>query len=127
MAGPVGAALAAGELTSVARHLGGRGHGLTPAGDDVLAGIVFVLAVAGWDHEDLAVAVADARTHPISLAFLEWAARGQAVEPVHDLLSALVIDDDDAVRRHQAQVASIGQTSGVDLLLGVRLGLTSLS
>lgn len=120
-------AVASGDLVALVRHLGGRGHGLTPAGDDVLAGIVFVLASAGWDHANLGAAVADTRTHPISLAFLEWAARGQAVEPIHDLLAALLASDAHAVSEHQDRVAAIGHTSGVDLLLGLRLGLTCLS
>ncbi len=123
------AALADGELPAVVGCLAGRGGGLTPAGDDVLAGILVVLALAGCDREHLAGAANTARTHPIAHAFVTWAARGQSVEPAHRLLAALAAGDQRATDRYQEQVSALGHTSGSDLLLGLRLalfGLTSL-
>ena len=107
--------------------LAGRGPGLTPAGDDVLAGLLLVLAIAGHDRAELERAAASARTHAISRAFLLWAARGQPVAPVHHLLAALVDGDGVAIERHRSAVAALGQTSGADLLLGLRLGLGALA
>jgi hypothetical protein len=132
LAGHPAVALAArhllrGDLPAVVTALAGRGVGLTPAGDDVLSGIHLVLAGAGHDREVLALAAGRARTHPIALAFLTWAARGQAVEPVHRLLEALVATDGAAIRRHQRTVEVLGHTSGADLLLGLRLGLGALA
>ena len=88
--------------------------------------MVLVLALAGASREELR-GVEHARTHPISLAFLRWAARGQAVEPVHRLLGAVVDGDRASVRRHEAAVAALGHTSGADLLLGVWLGLRHIT
>ncbi len=126
MVDEIEAAHAAGGLATVVDRLGGRGPGLTPSGDDVLAGMVLVLALAGASREELR-GVERARTHPISLAFLRWAARGQAVEPVHRLLAAVVDGDRTSVRRHQAAVAALGHTSGADLLLGLQLGLRHIT
>ncbi len=120
-------ALHRGDLPAVVAALAGRGTGLTPAGDDVLAGLLVVLATAGHDETMLRDAVSDARTHAISRAFLAWAARGQVVEPVHLLLAALSQRDHVAARRHQDAVLALGHTSGADLLLGLRLGLSALA
>jgi hypothetical protein len=120
------AALLRGDVDAVVAGLGGRGVGLTPAGDDVLAGALVVLALAAVAPADLVRAAASARTHPLALAFLRWAARGQSVAPVHQLLVALAAGDDEGISRHQQHVAELGHTSGADLLLGLRLGFSAL-
>jgi hypothetical protein len=120
-------ALRRGDLRAAVALLAGRGPGLTPAGDDALAGLLLVLAIVGHDRAELERAATTARTHAISRAFLLWAARGQSVAPVHHLLAALADGDGAAVERHRSAVAALGQTSGADVLLGVRLALGSLS
>jgi hypothetical protein len=86
-------ALATGEPPD-AHALLGLGSGLTPEGDDLLAGAAAAVAAlepwsadrrAGW----LAAAAppdAAARTTKLSATLLALAARGQAIEPVHALL-----------------------------------------
>ena len=79
-----------------ARELLGRGPGLTPEGDDLLAAVAGTLAVlgtaAGWDRPILAgtlaalVAQAPARTTALSATLLELAARGRLAEPAGRLL-----------------------------------------
>jgi len=57
-----------GDLSSVAMAIGGAGPGLTPAGDDALAGLLLArLALGGDAREDLAHAVP---TTAISASFL---------------------------------------------------------
>jgi hypothetical protein len=119
-------AVGRGDLPAAVGALAGLGPGLTPSGDDVLGGLLVVLAVAGHDARQLRTAVDGAPTHAVSRAFLTWAARGQAVEPVHRLLGALAGSDAAAVRHHQEAVLALGHTSGADLLLGLRLGLGAL-
>jgi hypothetical protein len=80
---------AAGELL-------GRGPGLTPEGDDLLAAVGGTLAVlgpaAGWDRSVLTgflaalVARAPERTTALSATLLELAARGMLAEPAGRLL-----------------------------------------
>ena len=79
-------AVGRGDLPAAVGALAGLGPGLTPSGDDVLGGLLVVLAVVGYEGRELRNAVDGAPTHAISRAFLTWAANGQAVEPVHRLL-----------------------------------------
>ncbi|MDQ3946181.1 MAG: DUF2877 domain-containing protein [Actinomycetota bacterium] len=121
------AAVQRGELCRAATFIGGLGPGLTPAGDDALAGILLAhraLSGAGAEPHLLAAARSGVTTD-VSAALLVWAARGQAVEPVHDLLTALAAQDWAGTVTAARGVASLGASSGADLLLGLRLGLVS--
>jgi hypothetical protein len=116
-------ALNDGDLVGTVSQLAGLGPGLTPSGDDVLAGILVVGALTErFSPSELRAAADTARTHDISRSFLRWAANGHSIEPVHDLLSAVAAGrpTDDA----EQAVAAIGATSGHDLLLGLRLALS---
>ena len=122
-------ALRVGDLVGAARELGGAGPGLTPAGDDVLAGVLLG-ARARWGaavQPMLEAAAAAARTHEIAAAFLAWAARGQSIAPAHDLLGALASGDGPAAERALGALLRWGATSGGDLALGLRLGLCELA
>ncbi|MEA2686653.1 MAG: hypothetical protein QOE93_1848 [Actinomycetota bacterium] len=118
------AALAGDDLDAVAAALGGLGPGLTPAGDDALAGILMARrARRGAVVEDDLVAVADTvRTNALARAFLLWAGRGQCIEPVHDLLMS---DDVAGATRAVTALAAVGHSSGADLAWGLRVGLVS--
>jgi hypothetical protein len=77
-----------------AHALLGLGSGLTPEGDDLLAGAAAaVAALEPWDADRRAAWLAAAappdaatRTTKLSATLLALAARGQAIEPVHALL-----------------------------------------
>jgi hypothetical protein len=112
------------DLDHAAAALAGRGAGLTPAGDDVLAGL-FVVArmLAGPSIETRLVALARVcPTHEISRAFLAEAARGRSVAALHDLLAAGATGHENAARRARDRLARIGHTSGLDLAYGVFAG-----
>lgn len=117
------ALLRSGEPAAVVDRLGGRGGGFTPAGDDVLAGLL----LAGWSNgvgswvgalEDLA---AGARTGEPSASFLRWAARGHSIEAVHRFFDDLGQgrDPTPSVER----IVTIGSSSGRALLTGLVLGM----
>ena len=107
-----------GDLDGAVDALAGLGPGLTPAGDDALAGILLVL---GAHDRAAAVAAADrAMTNDIARAFLAWAARGQSIEPVHRLLAAA---GPGAAAAALADLLRFGHSSGADLAFGLRLGL----
>jgi len=111
------------DLVRLARTIGGLGPGLTPSGDDVLAGVLLIDALAGRPSSRRCEAIAAARTTRVASSFLAWAARGQSIEPVHLLLAALAAGDDMQVAARQRTIRSYGSSSGADLLLGLRLGL----
>jgi hypothetical protein len=117
--------LAHDDLVGVATAIGGLGPGLTPAGDDALAGILLVArTLGGTAVEPRLLAVArSSRTTSVASAFLEWAARGQSVAPVHDLLVALAAGDGPGAARHLTALQRLGHTSGADLAYGLALGL----
>ena len=110
------------DLMGTVSQLGGLGPGLTPSGDDVLAGILLVASLTErFSSRELRAAADTARTHDISRSFLRWAANGHSIEPVHDLLAAIATGLPTC--EAEKAVAAIGATSGHDLLLGLRLAL----
>jgi hypothetical protein len=118
-----------GKITAYAGQLAGLGPGLTPAGDDWLAGWLVGLraAAATQDAEPLlplqavgraVVGSARPRTSRLSLAFLQAAADGAVAEPWHILLAALGDADQTPLRHAAAEIMRHGATSGSDMLAG---------
>jgi hypothetical protein len=117
------------DVLSIAHYLCGRGPGLTPSGDDILAGWMAV----GWllhgpTPTFLAacqqiIEVAKRQTHLLSQCWLSYAARGDVAEPVALLLKALTRDDEAQLNRAAKDVLALGATSGHDLVQGIMLGL----
>jgi len=120
--------LARGDIDAAAAYLGGVGPGLTPAGDDCLAGI-FLVARIRWGEaaaDGLVSAATAVQTNDVARAFLVWAARGQSIEPVHDFFSAAIDGHRDQAVRALGALTGWGHSSGADLALGLRLGLELL-
>ena len=118
-----------GQITAFAGRLAGLGPGLTPAGDDWMAGwLVGLRAAAAMDDGDAlpsldavgraVVGSARSRTSRLSLAFLQAAADGAVAEPWHALLAALPDADPSPIRRAAAEIMRFGATSGSDMLAG---------
>jgi len=111
-------------LKVVTSSLAGLGPGLTPAGDDFLAGVLLALAEQRQaDAElgeiaDLLLETAAPRTHEISAAYLKTAHDGEAHERWHALLGALAAGDTAAIGEAAHGVAQVGETSGADMLAG---------
>ncbi len=117
------------DLAAAVRGLVGRGPGLTPTGDDVLAGALCALAAtrsAATTRRALADTVLAEmhRTTPVSAALLGEAVHGRAVPQLVDLLRTL--GRPAAAQRVAAAVAAlvgVGHTSGTALGHGLVLGL----
>lgn len=118
-----------GKITAFAGGLAGLGPGLTPAGDDWLAGWLVGLRAAAAMHGDqpsldldavgrAVVGSARMRTSRLSLAFLQAAADGDVAEPWHALLAALADADQTPLRHASAEIMRHGATSGSDMLAG---------
>ncbi len=114
---------------SAAVHdLVGRGPGLTPSGDDALAGALLLLRACG-DHAgrlDALVAAVRARagsTTAVSAALLDAAADGWAAPEVVALVDAVAVADAQAVATALPAVLATGHTSGRDLVTGVAAAL----
>lgn len=116
-------------LQAAIGDLCGLGPGLTPAGDDWLAGWLLGRHLAP-DQTELAglsgsiVAAAAGRTTTLARAFLACAAAGEADEAWHELLAALA--GESAAQRIGRAVACIlghGATSGATMLAGFLAGV----
>jgi hypothetical protein len=114
---------------AVARLLG-RGPGLTPTGDDVLAGaLVSLNALGAPTAGSLAAAVAasapDATT-TVSVALLRHAARGECIPQLADMLEAVAHGTDSGAAsplpRAAGALLAVGHCSGAGLLHGVLVG-----
>jgi Protein of unknown function (DUF2877) len=132
-AGLPGDALAAvrrGDLLTFAGLIGGRGAGLTPAGDDILAGALLVARVvcdgSATDLWTLRQCARRAPTSDIAGAFLDCAARGRCIEPAHALLNGLAYADRGAVRSAADALRRFGSSSGAALAYGIRTALLQL-
>lgn len=132
--GPPGGALEAlrcGNLGEFAAIVGGRGPGLTPAGDDVLAGTLLVARAirngSPTARPDVLVRCAyRPPTNDIARAFLVCAARGRCIEPAHELLAALTRADYPAVCSTAGDLRHFGSSSGAALMYGIGTALAEL-
>jgi hypothetical protein len=111
------AALAAGHLDDAAGRLAGRGDGLTPAGDDVLAGYVAARAAAGFPVTLSALAAR--RSSALSLAYLRCAERGELPDVAARLLAAICRGSAPAALAALPGVRSWGASSGEALARGI--------
>jgi hypothetical protein len=113
---------------AVARLLG-RGPGLTPTGDDVLAGaLVSLTALGAPAARSLAAAVtasAPDATTTVSVALLRHAARGECIPELADLLDAVAHGAPGSTSdlpRAAGALLAVGHCSGAGLLHGVLVG-----
>lgn len=125
-------------LAMACRDLVGRGPGLTPAGDDVLAGVSALLrhvasgrdvptavrAACGALADRLARVVLEPavlrRTNDVSADLLRCADRGGVTAAARTVFRAIGTPDLPVATR---RLAAIGHTSGRDLLVGIGLAL----
>jgi hypothetical protein len=128
---PLGPAHEAPGLTAAVLDLLGRGPGLTPAGDDLLAGLLVGLAGRPDLRDPLAGAVlaeAPLRTTWLSAELLAYAAQGRAAPAVVAVADALAgYGDDDALPRALPALLAVGHTSGAALARGLLLAADTVA
>lgn len=124
------------DLVAASVTLLGRGPGLTPEGDDVLAGALAAIrtlgtalgsrpALAMLDEAEGALAdAANRRTTTFSAALIRCAMRGEVAAPAGGLLRALAGRGD--VDPNHRDLLRVGHTSGPALAAGIVLGAQSL-
>ena len=110
------------QVELVAARLAGLGWGLTPAGDDWLAGLLAWAWLAHPRAQDVGVAVVRAaapRTTTLSAAFLRSAAQGECDAAWQALLAALASGLPARLDNPTRVVLAHGATSGADRLAGL--------
>jgi hypothetical protein len=104
-----------------AAKLAGLGRGLTPAGDDFLAGLMLGAWLIHPTPDDICqrlLAAAAPRTTALSAAFLRAASQGECSASWHHLLAALADREETPLDRALPEILAHGQTSGADTLAG---------
>jgi hypothetical protein len=125
-------ALEAGRPDAVPNLLG-RGSGLTPVGDDVLAGWVATTvagSVPSAEETPVAAAVAQhapAMTTLLSATLLDCARRGEVIPQFRALLLTLAAPGRSDVEDALGTLLRVGHTSGAGLALGTVLALRHLA
>lgn len=122
-------ALTEGDPSGVPALLG-RGTGLTPLGDDVLAGWVATVVAAGVTASPVAAAVAQhacSMTTLLSATLLDCARRGDVVPEFRRLLVDLTAPDTAGLDDSLTALLRVGHTSGAGLALGTLLALRHLA
>ncbi|QIM21571.1 DUF2877 domain-containing protein [Phycicoccus sp. HDW14] len=115
-------------------RLVGRGPGLTPSGDDALAGALLVRRALGHvpprGRPDPLAAAVRARLHAttaVSASLLAAALDGWATPEVVALVDAVAAGDLAATRAALPPVLAVGHTSGADLVAGLGAALDPLA
>lgn len=100
----------------------GRGPGLTPAGDDMLAGMLLgwlAFGAPGSPLSDAIAALAAVRTTALSAALLAHAGRGECIPEAAEFAAALT--GTATVEPALQRLLRVGHTSGAALALGLVL------
>jgi hypothetical protein len=114
-----------------AKNIVGLGPGLSPSGDDLLAGFMAGLRwtvnsfngnVGRVDEINRTIAHVAKGTTMLGEQLLTRAAAGEVNEAVEGLLEAILAGQVKNVKTATAKVLSIGETSGVDSIVGILLG-----
>jgi hypothetical protein len=116
-------ALGRGQLARAVPALAGRGTGLTPAGDDVLAGYCAWCYADGAHDPTRVLELAHAQASPLGLAYLRCAVGGELVDLAAQLMASVRDADVNVVTRRAAALARWGASSGAALLWGMDAAL----
>lgn len=113
----------------------GLGPGLTPSGDDLLAGFMASLLamhkITGSGTPFLLAElctmvneIASTNTNDLSRELLAFAAKGEVPEPMDAMILALLTKQQTAWEQAAQQLLKVGASSGSDQLLGIALGIS---
>ncbi|KXG74261.1 DUF2877 domain-containing protein [Thermotalea metallivorans] len=121
------------EISSAAKQIIGFGPGLTPAADDLLAGMMIAMVYGavyhGFDHRRVwainqaMIEGAKNRTTRVSGEMLSFAAVGEASEDIRQLMVSIYSKTNaTGLIKEIFSVLGHGETSGSDLLAGIYMG-----
>ncbi|MFC7270898.1 DUF2877 domain-containing protein [Lactobacillus kimbladii] len=106
----------------------GRGKGLTPSGDDILCGYIFILLLVDKANTYLASFVKQIRnnlklTTDVSKAYLICVTQGYVNSKVYQLYKSFKNHNFKDIDSELNSILEIGHTSGKDLSYGIKLGI----
>ena len=108
----------------------GLGSGFTPAGDDFLAGLLYIYNGLRVALNLIPLSIPESelsqRTVWASAMFLKYAQRGAVDEGLEAVLNAVRLGNGDGLMTSILALASRGHTSGIDVSLGMILTIGAL-
>jgi hypothetical protein len=123
-------------LARAARALAGLGPGLTPSGDDLLAGFAASWALVGESLAvdararrtvtDALVAGAEPGASPLGLTWLGHAGRGELLEPMTGFVATLLAAESRDPGTAARAPLGVGSSSGTDWMVGFLLGASAV-
>lgn len=125
--------LRAGDLEGVTAMLRGLGRGLTPSGDDFLAGLLLGLhglqlaTQADFSRERRQIYCNADSANDFSRTLLRHAAEGWCLEPVKSLIETLFDGRKEDVAHQTQKLVAVGASSGADLGTGLAFALDHYS
>ncbi len=125
------------DVSKSSYQLIGLGPGLTPAGDDVLSGVMaagvfcsLAFKALYFDMQKINTQIisgASGRTTTFSQILLSDASMGEVVRPLGQLLQEILCGNDKALLVSLTrQVMALGESSGRDMLSGIIMGMKAL-
>ena len=110
------------------QHFVGRGMGLTPSGDDILMGFIFMQKLLSYESGMTSsfVDFISQKTTAISVAYLKNLFNGYISEYFVAFEKAVVEEDYISLQTTVETIKTIGHTSGFDTLLGMSLGISKI-
>lgn len=121
-------------VRNAAKSIAGLGPGLTPSGDDLLSGLVVVLALSaenglptGFSYSRAARLIAkstEGLSSNLGQEYIEQASLGRANEKVTRLVSDLLTGTSPEIEASSSDLIAMGHSSGTDILVGVIAGVS---
>ncbi|TCZ75698.1 DUF2877 domain-containing protein [Paenibacillus albiflavus] len=116
------------QIDKVLRYWIGRGEGLTPSGDDMLAGMLAVDAVTGMFTDTFRLHLSElvekeVLTTDISREYLKYALNQNFSSVVTGVLNALLQKDTDNLNERTRELLCVGHSSGLDTAFGILIGM----
>ena len=113
-------------IKRIIKELTGKGKGLTPSGDDMLCGYLAILKT--FENNDFYkfkenIYLEQLSTTDISKGYLKYVLDGFVSLPIKKLLDSMSFISLTGQESLVHDILNIGHTSGVDILMGVKLGL----
>lgn len=115
-------------ISETLRKIIGRGKGLTPSGDDLLIGLIWVNDIIGFLNEQFIEILKDLLqgenlTTDVSINYYKWALKGKYSSSLIELCNSLIKMDNKGIKRNILEIIEYGHTSGRDTLSGIALGV----
>jgi hypothetical protein len=125
--------LYSGDIEKGVRLLKGVGIGLTPSGDDAIAGVLLALhivqKITGWDLQQSISRIAEIAVsqNKFTNSFVHCAAQGMLFEKNKYLVQSLLSRDARKIKENVLRVLEIGHTSGADMAVGFLLTMKRMA